>query len=63
MQMRFAASLISVPYCYVAAEEFEIVTKASDSQQYPLSPMLADELCADKWGSSPNGANDAVRLE
>ena len=45
MQMRFAASLISVPYCYVAAEEFEIVTKASDSQRYPLSPMLADELC------------------
>ena len=53
MQMRFAASLISVPYCYVAAEEFEIVTKASDSQRYPLSPMLADELCDGEWGSGP----------
>ena len=45
MQMRFTASLLSLPNCYVAAEEAEIVTKASDSQWYPLPPMLADELC------------------
>ena len=43
MQMRFTASLLSLPNGYVAAEEAEIVTKASDSQRYRLPPMLVDD--------------------
>ena len=38
MQMRFTASLLSLPYCYVAAKEAELVTKASDSQRLPIPP-------------------------
>ena len=36
--MRFTASLLSLPNSYVAAEEAEIVTKASDSQRFPIPP-------------------------
>ena len=40
--MRFAASLLSLPYCYAAAEEAEIATKASNSQR-SADPKLVEE--------------------